>query len=86
LTITRRLAGRRVHRRCVAPTRHNRAKQKCTRSIAVRGAITLTGKAGSNSYAFKGRIGGHKLGPGSYVLKLTPAGGTSRTATLRITG
>jgi polyvinyl alcohol dehydrogenase (cytochrome) len=70
LTVKHRVRDRKGHRRWVR----------------VRGKITLTGHVGANKFTFHGRIGGHKLGPGSYRLAAVPsAGGTTgtiRTATL----
>jgi hypothetical protein len=74
------LAGRRVKGRCVAPTRRNRRHRHCVRVRALRGTITHSGAAGSNHFIFSGKLGRHKLGPGSYRLVGTPsAGGVTGT-------
>jgi hypothetical protein len=38
----------------------------------LRGSFTQRGEAGKNSLTFNGKIGGHKLTPGSYRLIATP--------------
>ncbi len=52
----------------------------------IRGSITIKSKSGTTRYEFDGRVGGHKLSPGTYSLTLTPAGGRARSTTLRIVG
>jgi 6-phosphogluconolactonase (cycloisomerase 2 family) len=86
LTATLEATGRRVHGKCVAATKHNGKDPKCTRPVAVRGSVALNGRAGHNSEAFNGVVGGHALAAGRYVLTLTPAGGRPQTATVTITG
>jgi hypothetical protein len=87
-TIKRVRPGRLVKGRCVAPTRANRHRPHCTRLVALRGKITRSGKAGNNRFTFKGRIGGHRLGPGIYRLIATSTAnglsGPQRTVTFRI--
>ena len=48
------------------------------------GKLTLAGHAGANQSTFNGKIGGHQLGPGTYQLITTPAGGSSRAVTFKI--
>jgi len=67
-TVQRVRAGRRSGRRCVAPSRANRGKRRCTRLTTISGSFTRAGIAGSNSFSFTGRIGGKALGRGSYRL------------------
>ena len=57
----------------MATTRANRGSRPCTRLVAMPGSVSWTGNAGSNRFAFDGRIGGHNLAPGSYRLTMTPA-------------
>ncbi len=71
-TVERARAGRRVGRRCLAPTRANRKRPKCTRFTAAAGSFTHSGKPGANSFRFSGRIGGRKLAPGAYRLVAVP--------------
>jgi hypothetical protein len=88
ITITRLLPGRTVNGRCVKQTRKNREHKSCKRLVAVHGDLTETGVQGENSFVFNGRIGGHRLGAGSYLLTATPAAngkaGTPQTAAFKI--
>jgi hypothetical protein len=80
LTIATRLPGRSVGGRCVTPTSKNQKHKPCTRAIALPGSVSDSNTAGSNTFTFTGRIGGRTLGPGSYLLSVTPtAGGQSGT-------
>jgi hypothetical protein len=85
-TIALNAPGRRVSGHCLKPTKKNRKKPHCTRAVPVPGSITQSGKAGVNRFTFNGTIGGHSLGPGSYVLTATPSGGKPRTTTFAIAG
>jgi alpha-tubulin suppressor-like RCC1 family protein len=76
--------GREVKGRCVTPTAKNARHKHCIRRQSVHGSITTSAKAGSDSFTFTGKIGGHKLAPGAYQLTATPTGGTSRTADFAI--
>lgn len=69
-TVQRARPGRRVRGRCVTPTRRNRRTRRCTRYVAMRGSFSHSGKAGSNSLRFRGRLRGHKLAVGSYRLAI----------------
>lgn len=77
-TVRQAQPGRRVVRsgkaRCVAPTRSNRTRPRCTRTVTLRGSVTRSGRSGSNSFRFTGRIGGRTLKPGTYTLVATPTG------------
>jgi hypothetical protein len=86
ITIKRVLLGRLSKRRCVAPTRNNRSHRRCTRLVPVRGSLTKNGGQGSNRFMLNGRIGGHKLPPGTYQLTATPSFGSTQTVTFRIAG
>ena len=70
-TVQRKTAGRRVSGRCKARTKKNATKAKCTRWKSVTGAFTYAGKAGKNTFTFRGRVGGKALKPGSYRLSGT---------------
>ena len=65
VTIDRSAGGRRSGKRCVAPTRANRKKKKCTRYLRA-GRFAIQGAAGPNSHRFSGRIGKATLKPASY--------------------
>ena len=72
-TIKMEAPGRSVKGQCVAPSRKNQKQRRCTRMIALRGTLERTGKAGTNSFTFDGRIGGRRLAPGSYRLSAIPS-------------
>jgi hypothetical protein len=81
------VAGRKVGKKCVAPSRKNRRRHHCTRTVTA-GKLTFAGHAGTNKVFFDGVISKHaKLKPGSYSLHLTAsaAGGHSATSTLHFT-
>ena len=78
--------GDQVNGRCVKPGKNNHKRRRCIRLTRVSGEITKTGGAGSNSFTFNGRIGGRKLGRGSYQLTATPSSGGSKQVTFRIVG
>ena len=85
LKFRRRLAGRRVGGRCVAPTRRNRHRRACTRQLAA-GSLTVAGRGGANRIPFAGRLANHRLLPaGSYTVVFTAAGGAGPTAQLSFT-
>jgi hypothetical protein len=79
--IERALAGRRVGRRCVAPTRKLRKRARCTRLTRV-GTLTYRNRPpGANRIPFSGRIGRRALAGGSYRATITAtdaAGNRSR--------
>jgi len=63
--------GRLARRRCVAPTRANAHRRRCSRSVSA-GTITLAGHVGRDRVSFTGRLGADRaLMPGSYTLVLT---------------
>jgi hypothetical protein len=64
--------GRKVHGKCVAQSHSNRHKPKCTSAKPLSGSFTVASGAGGNSFHFTGRIGGHRLSAGSYMLVATP--------------
>jgi hypothetical protein len=84
LSLKHQVPGRKINGRCVNPTKKNRKHSKCARLVNVPGTLTLAGQAGANQSTFNGKIGGHQLGPGSYQLIATPAGGISSTVTFKI--
>jgi hypothetical protein len=73
--VRRSLPGRRIRTgkklRCVKPTANLRKARRCTRSKTV-GTFTQSGRAGRNSFRFRGRVRGGKLKPGRYALVATP--------------
>jgi glucose/arabinose dehydrogenase len=87
IRIERELAGRRVGRRCRAPSASSRSRPRCTR-LALAGTLRRKGRPGSNSTAFSGRIGHRALLPGRYRATLAAtdaAGNVSRGRSLEFT-
>jgi hypothetical protein len=78
-TVTQRTKGRKVKRGkktiCVKPTKKNRKRKRCTRTVTLKGSFSRTGVAGKNSFHFTGRLNGRKLKPGRYRLVATPTAG-----------
>jgi hypothetical protein len=72
-TVQRAVSGRTVNRRCAKPTRSNRTRKRCTRLVGVPGSFTRTRPAGADRFTFTGRLTGHALKPGRYLLIATPA-------------
>jgi hypothetical protein len=87
-TVKRRAPGRRANGRCAKPTNRNKRQRGCTRLLSLPGKISVSGASGANSFTFRGRIGGKRLGPGSYQLTATPQAngqaGTSQTIKFKI--
>ena len=85
---TQTTAGRKVRGKCQVPTRHDRKRPACRRTVS-RGALSFTTTPGHHTVVFDGRIGGRKLPLGAYTLRLTATNPTSRqrsrTASLRFT-
>ena len=86
-TFTEPAGGRKVGKKCVAQTKKNRHKRRCTRTV-IAGALTFSAHAGTNKVRFQGLISRHrKLKPGSYTLlaTATASGKHSTTRTLHFT-
>ena len=66
--VQRRATGRKVGRKCKAPTRRNRKRRKCIRYVTASGSFSVNATPGTNTFRFRGRIGGRKLRPGRYRL------------------
>ena len=64
--------------------KRQRAGGHGARFVDQRGKITLTGRAGTNQFIFKGRIGGHVLRSGTYQLIAMPTGGRATKVTFQI--
>jgi chitodextrinase len=78
-------SGRKAGHRCVAPTRQNRHHAACVRKVRV-GTLKLAGAKGGNAVRFRGRIGRHRLAPGTYQVVITAtANGLSSHRTLTFT-
>ena len=79
LTFTRRVGGRNVKHKCVAPTRHNRHDRACKRTVTA-DTLTLAGHAGTDKIRFQGRLSKHRqLAPGTYTLTITASNASGRS-------
>jgi hypothetical protein len=70
-TIEHAVSGRKSGGRCVAKTRRNTHAKVCTRYVAVTGSFMHADAPGPNSLHFSGRLAGHKLPAGTYLLVAT---------------
>jgi hypothetical protein len=81
-TVLKPVSGRKSGSRCLArrPRKH---QTRCTRYVSL-GSASHRDAAGSVRVRFSGRIRGHRLSPGRYLLTLTPRadGQTGRTVRL----
>lgn len=88
LTFTRSVGGRRVGKRCVAPSKHNEGARHCTRTV-IAGTFKLPASGGLTTVRFYGRLSkAKKLSPGAYTLtaRATSASGQHASAApLRLT-
>jgi uncharacterized delta-60 repeat protein len=74
-TVLQAQAGIISGKRCVKPPRRIRGKvRRCTRIVSF-GSFAHNDRKGTNVFHFTGRVGGHKLAPGSYTLQGVPANG-----------
>jgi hypothetical protein len=74
-----------VNGKCATQTGHNKHAPAC-KLTSKAGTLTGTGKIGTNTVRFTGKLGSHRLAAGSYKLTITArtASGTSG-ATLSFT-
>jgi hypothetical protein len=64
-------SGRKVGKSCLAQTKHNAKKHRCTRTVTV-ATLSFSGHAGTTKVRFGGRVSSHvKLKPGRYTLVIT---------------
>ncbi|HEX7292102.1 MAG TPA: PKD domain-containing protein [Conexibacter sp.] len=86
--VERRTHGRQVHGRCVKLTHGTRGAKPCVRLVPVRGSFTQWAAPGASRIPFGGRLNGHALRTGRYVLVATPTSlgirGSSARAPFRI--
>jgi hypothetical protein len=83
-TFTESTSGRGVGKLCVAQTKKNTHKHRCSRTV-IAATLTFSGQAGTNKVHFEGHIPtNRKLKPGSYTLLVTAtaSGKQSITRTL----
>lgn len=67
-TVKRRATGRKVNKKCVSAKRSNRKSKACARYLKVRGSFSVSGKAGKNTFIFRGRVARNALRSGRYRL------------------
>jgi Divergent InlB B-repeat domain len=79
IVIERQTPGRVVGNKCVAQTKANANKKRCTITTRV-GTLTRNSKTGRNTIAFSGRIGRKALAPASYRATITARAGTGPTS------
>ena len=86
VTFSGKAAGRRVGGRCVAPTRANRNRPSCARTVGPR-RLSFPGHAGANAVSFDGVVGGRLLPLGQYTARFTAsnAQGQATPVTLAFT-
>ena len=78
LTFTQQVAGRRLHGRCVAPTKRNRRKPSCRRTLK-RGVLSVHAHKGVNTVSFQGRIArSRRLPLGAYALTAAASNAAGR--------
>jgi hypothetical protein len=87
VAFTDRVAGRKVKRKCVAQSKHNKHDSPCQRTVTA-GTLTLAGHAGTDKITFQGHVSKkQKLAPGGYTVTITAtnATGHSRTRSTKFT-
>ncbi len=81
IVVERALPGRKVGKRCQAPTRKLRQRRRCTRYQRAGSLTRRNTPAGANAIPFSGRIGRRALAAGDYRATITatdPAGNHSK--------
>jgi len=72
-------AGLLVGHKCGAPANAHHGGRRCTRFVAISHRLSGSGRAGSNTIAFDGVLGGDaRLSPGTYRVSLTATAGATR--------
>jgi hypothetical protein len=88
-TVLKSLPGRRRGKSCVRPGKAQGRAKPCKRMVPM-GYFQHSDAAGPNRFRFTGRMRGHKLAPGNYVLQVVPhnsgGAGPMRTVSFRIIG
>ncbi len=80
---TQAVPGRSVNHRCLAQTRRNAHRRRCTRA-AIRGTLSFTAHSGANKVRFDGRLSRrHKLAPGTYTLAISATDAARQRSTTR---
>jgi hypothetical protein len=63
---------------CVAPTKKNRKRKRCTLLVTLAGSFSRDAVTGANSFHFSGLLVGRRLKPGTYSLVATPTAGSTK--------
>ncbi len=85
LRFTQRVPGRRQGRRCVAPSRRNAKRRRCTRTVTI-ATLSVAAHAGADKLAFQGRVSrSRKLRPGRYTVLIRAANVAGSSATRSLT-
>jgi hypothetical protein len=80
-TFTNQARGRKVGKTCMAETRTNNKRHRCTRTV-IAGTLTFSAHAGANELRFDGLISKHKrLAPGSYTVLVSATASDRRSPT-----
>jgi hypothetical protein len=86
LSLRRTLSGRRVGRRCAAPSRRNRRGRRCTRYSNLVTSMMVFGRAGTNRFSLSARRLGSRTG--WYRLTASPIAdglrGSARSSSFRL--
>ena len=86
LAFTQQVSGRMVNNKCVAQTKRNQHKPRCTQNLP-KGSFSVAGTQGKNSVPFNGRIPrSNTLKPGAYTVTFTAtsaSGGKSKSQSLK---
>jgi hypothetical protein len=81
--------GVRSGKQCVKPRRKRGHTRHCTRTVVL-GSFSHSDLVAANRFRFTGRVAGHKLRPGNYLLQAIPQAnqknGQARTVRFRIVG
>jgi hypothetical protein len=87
-TVEHRTRGRQIRGRCVKLTHETRGAKPCVRLVPLRGSFAQWAAPGASRISFGGRLNGHALRTGRYVLEATPTAlgirGRSARAAFRI--
>lgn len=86
LIFTQSANGRRVGKRCAAPSHANRNKRACHRTITSGTVSFASARAGTVKITFQGRLSRHKkLRPGRYEVAIVATNATGRTTSRALT-
>jgi hypothetical protein len=81
--VRRLLPGRSVDSRCVPPSAKNRRAAPCTRRVRLRGRIVRDLTEGASRLRYRGRLAGHRLPPGRYLLVARARDASGNSSPLR---